>query len=550
MKLETDPWERALYEIEGAERIAGDGVLLSEGERREISLLCSRAREELSAVSRTPLRIGLFGGTGVGKSSLINLFAGKVISVASHRRPFTDKVVAYVHRDARDLACPSGEIPCLVVSHEAEEARHLALFDLPDVDSNNPAHRELVSSFSRELDLCLWVVTPEKYADRAVFSAMEGLDRSRANYAFAVNKTDMLPDAGWREMLADFSGLLSRRGFGEAPVFAVSALDVESGRKTHGTQGFFLLLEWIFRKRETKELQEIRARNSVRELSLAMIGARERLARTARPEKLAHAVRSIQETSGEIAALARKEILALADPEAAATLLHHFSRMAPSPWPVSLFTGIIARFSLPEAPFAGRAAGPFFLETRLAAADRLAEAAASGLSGSPEPLAFTKILRGFVSENAGAANKEEGRRPPLLSRLRSALPVYLALAVPAFFFLLFLAGVESFSGLTGADVIKKLGVGIFNIPFVIFSPKGLFALFALIVIWALISLRLASSAAARRVVLVEKAMERISDGLAKEIVRMLDVELERVLQWTSKAEAEYRSIMSWPGEDD
>ena len=43
------------------------------------------------------LVIGLVGGTGVGKSTLINALAGDAISTSSDRRPTTDRVIVYRH---------------------------------------------------------------------------------------------------------------------------------------------------------------------------------------------------------------------------------------------------------------------------------------------------------------------------------------------------------------------------------------------------------------------------------------------------------------------
>ena len=45
------------------------------------------------------LYVGIMGGTGVGKSTLIDALARKEISRISEKRPFTDRAVVYRHRD-------------------------------------------------------------------------------------------------------------------------------------------------------------------------------------------------------------------------------------------------------------------------------------------------------------------------------------------------------------------------------------------------------------------------------------------------------------------
>ena len=56
--------------------------------------LSEKARSDCEA-----LYVGLIGGSGVGKSTLINAIAGEQISRPSDRRPFTDKIVTYRHKE-------------------------------------------------------------------------------------------------------------------------------------------------------------------------------------------------------------------------------------------------------------------------------------------------------------------------------------------------------------------------------------------------------------------------------------------------------------------
>ncbi|MCE9584762.1 MAG: 50S ribosome-binding GTPase, partial [Planctomycetes bacterium] len=121
------------------------------------------ARARVSALDR-PLRAVLLGGTGVGKSSLINAIAGKAISEASRRRPTTAQPAAYVHEAwAAEAADFAPEIRA--VTHAEETLRHLVLVDMPDFDSRTLEHRALVDRLLPRADFVLWVVDPDKYND-------------------------------------------------------------------------------------------------------------------------------------------------------------------------------------------------------------------------------------------------------------------------------------------------------------------------------------------------------------------------------------------------
>jgi len=84
----------------------------------------------------TAFVLALAGGTGAGKSSLLNALAGYEVSRPGPVRPVTDEPVAWVPADA------AGELgPLLrwvgverVVSHQDPSFAELCLIDLPDYD--------------------------------------------------------------------------------------------------------------------------------------------------------------------------------------------------------------------------------------------------------------------------------------------------------------------------------------------------------------------------------------------------------------------------------
>ncbi len=71
------------------------------------------ARERLRFPGSTYV-LALAGGTGVGKSSLLNALAGSTVSAAAARRPTTSEPVAWIPRGARaELEDEAGRLAAL-----------------------------------------------------------------------------------------------------------------------------------------------------------------------------------------------------------------------------------------------------------------------------------------------------------------------------------------------------------------------------------------------------------------------------------------------------
>ena len=117
--------------------------------------------------------IALVGGTGVGKSTLLNALAGREVSAASVRRPTTSAPIAWLPAGVGD----DGLGPVLDWLEVPEAARVRdgrpfegdgdapAILDLPDLDSIAPEHRARVDELLPRVDAVVWVTDPEKYHD-------------------------------------------------------------------------------------------------------------------------------------------------------------------------------------------------------------------------------------------------------------------------------------------------------------------------------------------------------------------------------------------------
>jgi len=171
--------------------------------------------------------LALAGGTGAGKSSLLNALAGREVSRPGSLRPVTDEPVAWVPADAatelRPLLAWVGVEK--VVSHADDAFAELCVLDLPDYDSVERAHRATVDQVLPRVDAVCWVLDPEKYADRVLH---EDYLRALAHHAeravFVLNRRDLVgDDEQVRRVVADLRRRLAADGMRDRPVFAVSA---------------------------------------------------------------------------------------------------------------------------------------------------------------------------------------------------------------------------------------------------------------------------------------------------------------------------------------
>ena len=74
-------------------------LALADDDRAGLLAAVERARAQLLGPSEPVLTLALAGGTGAGKSTLVNALAGKVVAEASAIRPTTRQIQVYHHRD-------------------------------------------------------------------------------------------------------------------------------------------------------------------------------------------------------------------------------------------------------------------------------------------------------------------------------------------------------------------------------------------------------------------------------------------------------------------
>jgi hypothetical protein len=197
--------------------------------------------------------LALIGGTGVGKSSLLNALAGEPVSAASARRPTTSEAVAWIPGDSR------GDLEELLAwlgvrdihEHRDRGVRGVAILDLPDIDSVDQAHRDRVEILLPKVDAVVWVTDPEKYHDAVLYDDflqtwLPRLDRQ----AIVINKADRLRFGGIddvrRDLENDVATRLAVAGRRPPPIIVTSALD--------GQPDLTELRRWLGRQIEAKRV--------------------------------------------------------------------------------------------------------------------------------------------------------------------------------------------------------------------------------------------------------------------------------------------------------
>lgn len=231
----------------------------------------SRARERLSLSGEHTI-VGFFGATGSGKSSLFNAVAGQKLARAAHTRPTTVAAQAAVwgregSEEVLDWLGVSERVypledpaeapitPEMLVPETPSAALNetrvpapglwnrirtivgkgqthtrsggLILLDLPDFDSVRRDNRELVERMVGYVDVLVWVVDPQKYADAVLHHEfIEPLAAHGGTMLCVLNQSDLLDAHDLPQVLDSLRQLLIQDGISHhllAEPIAVSA---------------------------------------------------------------------------------------------------------------------------------------------------------------------------------------------------------------------------------------------------------------------------------------------------------------------------------------
>lgn len=177
--------------------------------------------------------VALAGPTGSGKSSLFNVVTRLDLARVGVRRPTTSEPLACMWGAwgasplLDRLGIPQGnQVPkeSVLDSGEAEGLDGLILLDLPDHDSTHEAHRVQVDHLVDTVDLLVWVVDPQKYADAALHDRyLKNMAGHAAVTVVVLNQIDQLTEQDTKACVDDLERLLAKDGLRKVPILPVSA---------------------------------------------------------------------------------------------------------------------------------------------------------------------------------------------------------------------------------------------------------------------------------------------------------------------------------------
>jgi GTP-binding protein EngB required for normal cell division len=200
----------------------------------------SRAGERLR-LSGEHTVVALAGSTGSGKSSLFNALAGEDLSPVGVRRPTTSMAHACVWGAegattlVQWLGVPRRQTAWRHGTGDAwggdpgsrptadDQLDGLVLLDLPDHDSTVLEHRLEVDRLVELVDLLVWVVDPQKYADQALHEHyLRRLAGHSAVTVVVLNQVDTVNPFAAAECAEDLRRLLDADGLRRSPVLTTS----------------------------------------------------------------------------------------------------------------------------------------------------------------------------------------------------------------------------------------------------------------------------------------------------------------------------------------
>ena len=178
--------------------------------------------------------VALAGATGSGKSSTFNAMSGLNLAAVGVRRPTTSYATActWGESSSTELLEWLGIPPRHQVTRDSmldsglaeRKLEGLVLLDLPDHDSTEVAHHLEVERLIKKVDLMVWVLDPQKYADAAVHDRyLRPLARHKRSMMIVLNHIDEVPTDRQEGVLHDVRRVLERDGLAGVPLIATSA---------------------------------------------------------------------------------------------------------------------------------------------------------------------------------------------------------------------------------------------------------------------------------------------------------------------------------------
>ena len=239
---------RLLESVQRLRPLPGLLVTPDGGDLRETLLLQLRAKilPELGPAD-FPVFFAVQGGANVGKSTVFNALAGKILSPSIVQASATKHPLMFVHEkwrssllgeesfagfvpveleDPKDLI-QDGERTELIYLrfHEDASLADVALVDSPDFDSALLTNLQVARAIAALSDVTLFVTTAQKYRDRELVDRLRSLGELKASVLLVFNMVD--EEIVFQTLLDDLEEVLPLKSLG------IRAVRLPSSRSPH-----------------------------------------------------------------------------------------------------------------------------------------------------------------------------------------------------------------------------------------------------------------------------------------------------------------------------
>ena len=164
--------------------------------------------ETLRVRLEAPLVVATFGGTGTGKSSLVNALVGQEVSKSGRERPTTRRptLIAQTKTELDPLDLPLSEFD--IVRVDSPVLRDTVLIDCPDPDTSEAetsgSNLEILRQMLPHCDVLIYTSTQQKYRNARIVDELD-VASTGCRLVFVQTHADVDADVreDWRSQLGD-----------------------------------------------------------------------------------------------------------------------------------------------------------------------------------------------------------------------------------------------------------------------------------------------------------------------------------------------------------